>query len=55
VEEAFPLLEIADPQPAQFLPAQTVIEQGRQDRPVPFSLEDVFGRRVEQGVCSGYV
>ena len=38
VEDAFPLLEIADPQFAQFLPAQAVIEQGRQDRPVPLAF-----------------
>ena len=49
VEDAFPLLEIAHLQFAQFFPAQAVVEQRRQDRPIPLPFQGVFGRRVEQG------
>ena len=48
MEDPFPQVEVAHLQLAQLFPAQPVIEERRQDRPVPDALERGFGRRVQQ-------
>ena len=48
VHHALAALDIADPEPAEFLAADAVIEQGGEDGPIAHALERVVGRRFEQ-------
>ena len=41
-------LHVPDPQPAQLLAADAVIEQGRQDGPIANALERIRRRRLQQ-------
>ena len=43
-----PVFQVPDPERTQLGPAQPVVKQHRQNRPVPFALEGVRRRRVEQ-------
>ena len=46
--DALAALNILDAQPAKLLTPNAVIEQGGQNRPIPFPFERVSGRRIEQ-------
>ena len=41
-------LQIAEPQPAEFLAADAVIEQGGEDGPISNALERTLGRRIKK-------
>ena len=45
MQDAFPLLKIADPQRAEFFPAQTVIKQGGEDGSIRWPLRVFAGGR----------
>jgi hypothetical protein len=47
VHHALAAVQVAQPQPAEFLAADTVIEQGGQDGAIAHALERVLGRRIE--------
>jgi hypothetical protein len=46
-------VQVAHPQPAEFLAADTLIEQDGQDGAIAYALERILGRRIEElaGLC----
>jgi hypothetical protein len=48
VQHALTALDIPDPEPAELLAAEAVIEQGGEDGAIAHALEGVLGRRIEQ-------
>jgi hypothetical protein len=53
MHDALAALHIAHPQQAQLFPADAVIEQGGEDRAIPYTLQRVQGRGLQQppGLC----
>ena len=51
VHDTLAALHVADPQVAKLFPADAVIEQGRQYRAIPYTLQRVRGRGFQQTPC----
>ena len=48
MHHALTALQVTQPQPAEFLTANTVIEQGGQNGAIAHALERIFRRRIKQ-------
>ena len=48
MHHALTAVQIAQPQPAEFLAADAVIEQGGEDGAIAHALERILGRRIEK-------